>query len=73
MYKNSVYKSLILITQIGISVLIPIFLFIWISDIIKEKYGINLILVFILLGLLVGIRNAIKLISNFLKYDKNSV
>ena len=71
MYKSSVYKTLSLITQIGISIMVPIFLMLIIAIIIKNNYNINLILWFIIIGVVVGIRNTIVLIKNFI--NDNSI
>ena len=70
MYKNSVYKTLALITQIGISIMVPIFLMLIIGIIIKDRFNTNLLIWFIIIGVIVGIRNTIILISNFLKDDR---
>ena len=70
MYKSSVYKTLSLITQIGISIMVPIFLMLIISIIIKEKFKIDLIILFIIIGVVVGIRNAIFLINSFLEDER---
>ena len=70
MYKSSVYKTLALITQIGISIMVPIFLMLIIAIIIKDKLNIDLIIPFLIIGVIVGIRNAVLLITNFLK-DEN--
>ena len=69
MYKSSVYKTLALITQIGISIMVPIFLMLIIGIIIKDRFNTNLLIWFIIIGVIVGIRNTIILISNFLKDD----
>ena len=43
MYKHSVYKALILITQIGISIMVPIFLLLIIGNVLKSKFNIDLV------------------------------
>ena len=70
MYKSSVYKTLALITQIGISIMVPIFLMLIISILIKNNFDVDLILVFVIIGVVVGIRNTILLINNFLNEEK---
>ena len=72
MYKSSVYKTLALITQIGISIMVPIFLMLIISIFIKNNFKIDLVLWFVIVGVVVGIRNAVVLITNFLNEDKMS-
>ena len=70
MYKSSVYKTLSLITQIGISIMVPIFLMLIISIFIKDKLNIDLIILFIIIGVVVGIRNVIVLINSFLEDER---
>ena len=72
MYKSSVYKTLSLITQIGISIMVPIFLMLIISIFIKDKLNIDLIILFIIIGVVVGIRNAIVLINSFLEDESKN-
>ena len=69
MYKHSVYKALILITQIGISIMVPIFLLLIIGNVLKSKFNIDLVLILIIIGLIVGVRNAVYLIKNYLNED----
>ena len=72
MYKSSVYKTLTLITQIGISIMVPIFLMLIISIVIKNNLNIDLILCFIIIGVIVGIRNTVVLIKNFLRNEEST-
>lgn len=72
MYKSSVYKTLTLITQIGISMMVPIFLMLIISIVIKNKFNIDLILCFVIIGVIVGIRNTVVLIKNFLRNEEST-
>lgn len=57
-YKKSVYRSLALITQFGINMLVPIFLCTMIGVYIGEKYSINWITIPLFgVGALAGFRN----------------
>jgi len=57
-YKKSVYRSLALITQFGINMLVPIFLCTMIGVYIGEKYSINWITIpLFAVGALAGFRN----------------
>ena len=57
-YKKEVFRSLALITQLGIHVMVPIFMFLFIGYIIDKKFGTSAILVFLIVGILAGGRNA---------------
>ena len=67
MFDNKVWKTLVLITQVGLSILVPIFFLVWIGVIIKNKFSVDLILFLLILGVLVSIRNAYKLIKPFIE------
>lgn len=68
MFRIEVYKTWSLILQLGISVLVPIFLLLFAGIIIKDKFGIDLILVFLIIGVFVGVRNTIVLVKNYVDY-----
>lgn len=67
MYKSEVFKSWTLVLQLGISMLVPIFLLIAFSCFLKEKFGIDFMLFFVILGFAVGIRNVYVILKNYLK------
>ena len=66
MFKSEVFKSWALVLQLGISVLVPIFLMIVFAYIIKEYFKIDLLLLFVILGVLAGVRNVYVILKNFL-------
>ena len=66
MFKSEVFKSWALVLQLGISVLVPIFLMIVFAYIIKEYFKIDLMLLFVILGVLAGLRNVYVILKNFL-------
>ncbi len=66
MFKSEVFKSWALVLQLGISVLVPIFLMIVFAYIIKEYFKIDLMLLFVILGVLAGVRNVYVILKNFL-------
>ena len=66
MYKSTVFKTLVLITQVGISVLVPIFFMLWLGLFIKDKTNLDLIVLFLFIGMAVGMRNAYVLIKPFI-------
>ncbi len=57
-YKKEVFRSFSLISQLGIQVMVPVFLCIFIGNAIDKKFGTSTILVFLVLGILAGGRNA---------------
>lgn len=63
-YRKSVYKSLALITQLGISMLVPIFLCAFLGVYIDEKFGIYSFVPLIILGMAAGFRNVYMLVKN---------
>lgn len=57
-YKNSVYKSLALITQFSINMIVPIFLCSFIGVFIDKKLGTSyFVVIFFFLGAAAGFRN----------------
>ena len=66
MFKSEVFKSWALVLQLGISVLVPIFLMIVFAYIIKEYFKIDLMLLFVILGVLAGVRNVYVILKNYL-------
>lgn len=66
MYKSVVFKTLVMITQVGISILVPIFFMLWLGLFIKDKTQIDLTVLFLIIGMVVGMRNAYVLIKPFI-------
>ena len=56
-YKKSVYKSLAMITQLSIHMLVPIFLCSFLGIFIDEKFGTYFIIPLFILGAMAGFRN----------------
>lgn len=72
MFKSEVFKSWALVLQLGISMLVPILLLIALAHFIKLKTNVDLMLAFVILGLLVGVRNVYAIIKNYLSTMDNS-
>lgn len=53
-YKKSVFRSLAMVSQLGISVMTPIFLCIFIGHYIDSHFGTSLLVPFLILGVLTG-------------------
>lgn len=66
-YKKSVYNTFLLISQLGISILVPIFLCIVAGTLLEKKFHITLTVPFIILGVLAGVRNAYVLLRKALE------
>ena len=56
-YKKSVHKTFALISQLGISMIVPILMCVFLGNWLEEKLGIPVTIPFIILGLLAGGRN----------------
>lgn len=62
-HKKSVVATLTLISQLGISMIVPVFLCIFVGIKLEEKFDIALTIPFIILGILAGIRNVYALVK----------
>lgn len=60
---KSVYMTLALISQLGISIIVPVFLCTFIGVKLDEKYGWSTTIPLIVAGVLAGIRNAYALLK----------
>jgi ATP synthase protein I len=57
-YKKEVYRSFTLISQLGISVMVPVFMCIFLGLFIDKHLGTSLTVWLMFLGILAGGRNA---------------
>lgn len=57
-YKKSVFRSLALVTQLGLSVIVPIFLCVFAGNYIDSRFGTRVTVFLLILGTLGGARNA---------------
>ena len=69
-YKKSVYRNFDLISQLGISVIVPIGLCIFIGVLIDKKFNSNFIIPLIFLGIAAGARNAYRIAMASVKEEK---
>lgn len=69
-YKKSVYRNFALISQLGISVIVPIGLCIFIGVLIDKKFNSNFIIPLIFLGIAAGTRNAYRIAMASVKEEK---
>ena len=63
-YKRSVYNTLALISQLGISIIVPILLCTFVGVFLENKFSISITVPLIILGVLAGVRNAYYLVKN---------
>lgn len=65
MFDPKVVKMLALITQVGINMLVPIFLMAWLGLWVDEKFSLSLFPLFLILGIGGGFRSVYSLIKQF--------
>ncbi len=70
-YKGSVYKAFALITQLGINMLVPVFLCAFIGLYLEKKFSIPVVIPFFILGSLAGFRNVYKTVRNLYHNDED--
>lgn len=68
-FKKEVYRNMAMITQVGISMLAPIVLCVFIGYWIDEKWGWHTILPLLILGILAGCRNCYLLLKKLIQKD----
>lgn len=69
-YRKNVYKTLVLITQLGFSMLVPIFLCAYLGAYLEDRFSISVFVPLLILGILAGGRNTYILAKNAIKDDK---
>lgn len=68
-YKKSVYKSLAMISQVGIAMLVPIFWCCMLGLFLAEKCGSWVFILLFFLGAFAGMRNVYVMLSAIYKED----
>ena len=68
-YNRSVYKSLVMISQLGISMLAPVILCAFVGNWLDERFGWSSTAVLLILGILAGARNTWILIKQVQQPD----
>lgn len=71
-FKKDVYRNLAMITQLGISMLAPIILCVFIGYQLDAHFGWNTVLPLLILGLLAGCRNCWMLLKQLTPGDGQS-
>ncbi|MBQ6393114.1 MAG: AtpZ/AtpI family protein [Eubacterium sp.] len=66
-------RMLLLISQLGITMMVPIFFCTWLGSMVVKKTGIDiLILVFIIIGVMAGFRSCYHIIRRFTSLKSSS-
>lgn len=63
-YKKSVFKTLSLITQLGISMIVPIFLCVYVGSYLDNRFHWHTFIPLMVLGILAGFRNCYILLKD---------
>ena len=68
---SKIFKALTMLSQIGISMMVPVFLCVWLGSFLSNQFEIPLLFpIFLLLGFLSAIRNVYILTRSFYAKDK---
>ena len=62
-YKKSVYTTLAMISQVGISMVVPILLCTYVGVWLEEKFDFPWTVIMIVVGVLAGVRNVIAMVK----------
>ena len=57
-YRKEVFRSLSMISQIGISVMVPIFMCVFVGVMIDKYFNTSTLIILLILGIGAGMRNA---------------
>ena len=69
--KSKLFKTFTMLSQIGISMMVPVFLCVWLGSFLDEKFGTSFLFpIFLILGFLSAIRNVYILTRTFYVKDK---
>lgn len=71
-FKKDVYRNIAMITQIGISMLAPIILCVFIGSWMDNEWGWHTVIPLLILGILAGCRNCYMLLQQLIPKDKES-
>lgn len=63
-YKKSVHRTFALITQVGISMIVPIMLCTFLGAYIEKKFSFPIFIPLVILGVLAGFRNTYYLVKD---------
>ena len=63
-YKKSVFNTLALISQLGISIIVPILLCTFLGVYLEDRFSLSITVPLMVTGVLAGIRNAYHLVKD---------
>lgn len=66
-YRKEVFRSLSMVTQLGVSVIVPVFMCIFIGVMIDKHFDTSTLLIFLILGIGAGMRNAYIMATKVMK------
>lgn len=65
-YKKTVFQTMTLITQLGISILVPIFMCVFIGSYLEDRFQFPFFIIFLVMGILAGCKNVYKIVMKFI-------
>lgn len=71
-FKKEVYRNLAMITQLGISMLAPVILCVFVGYQLDGHFGWHTVIPFLILGILAGCRNCWMLLQRLIPKDGKS-
>lgn len=57
-YRKEVFRSFSMVTQLGMSVMVPVFMCVFIGVMVDKYFGMSTLLILLILGIGAGMRNA---------------
>ena len=69
-YRKSVFRSLAMVTQLGLSVITPVFLCVFIGYQIDRHFGTKIMIQMLILGVLSGVRCAWQMAKNTMDQER---
>ena len=71
-FKKDVYRNIAMITQLGISMLAPIILCVFVGYQLDDRFGWHTVIPLLILGILAGCRNTWLLVKELIPEDGKS-
>lgn len=70
--KSEIFKTWALVLQLGLTILVPLLLLVAVGYFLKEKLGIDIMLILVIIGVLSGVRNVYVILRNYVSMMKNT-
>lgn len=68
-YRKSVFRSLAMVTQLGLSVITPVFLCVFIGYQVDRRFGTKIMIPMLIMGILAGARSAWQLAKSTMEQE----